>query len=575
MTRLVLLWHMHQPCYEDRSRGEYVLPWVRLHALKDYRGMVEILADYPRVRATFNLVPSLLTQLQAYGAGRARDPHQGLGEIPAETLSLTDRLRLVAGGFHGSYQRMAVPHARYAELEARRHVPAGEWPIDALRDLQVWRTLAWMDPDQLERDPRLVALVAKGRGFTEADKAVLANVAAEWLASTIPAYRQAEERGQVELSTSPFYHPMLPLLCDTDALLAACPDAEVPHPPFRWPVDAREQVARAIRFHTDLFGHRPNGLWPPEGGVSNLVVPIVAVEGLRWMASDEEVLARSLGVTLTRDKDGLLEQPEVVYRAYELQSGGARVRMLFRDHVLSDRIGFVYQSWAPADAAGDFLWRVGESGRRFASRTGGEDATIAVILDGENAWEHYPGGGRPFLRELYRRLEAARDIEAVTMSEAVSGGAEPLAHLFAGSWIQASFRIWAGHADDRRAWAQLSRVRSAYDTRAPFVTAEARQRAYDELCMAEGSDWFWWYGDDHSSAQDEVFDELFRCHLRQAYEALGVPPPAELHQSNRSVPPAPGAGGTMTPAEPPAGAQAAASPPSPAQPAGERFDSSR
>jgi alpha-amylase/alpha-mannosidase (GH57 family) len=536
MIRLALLWHMHQPFYQDLATGEHILPWVRLHALKDYRGMVDVLEPFSGVRATFNLVPSLIVQLQAFSEGRARDRHLAIGLAPAESLGPEDRAFLVANGFHAAYHRMIAPRDS-----------AATWPVEAVRDLQVWQKLVWMDPDWLARDRRLGALLDKDRGFTEEDKAVLATVERELLQSTLETYRRAQDRGQVELSTSPFYHPILPLLCDTDAHLAAHPHAARPRHPFRRPIDAREQVARAVRFHTQVFGRPPLGMWPSEGSVSNLVVPIAAAEGLRWLATDEDVLARTLGEALPRDHDGLPLKADLLYRPYEVQTGGARARAIFRDHGLSDRIGFVYQSWEPDHAADDFLWRIRESARRFSERAPGETPLIAVILDGENAWEHYVGGGRPFLRALYGRLEGARDIKTVTMAAAAEGPARLLDRLFPGSWIHADFYIWAGHRDDQRAWSQLSQARDVFDERAPFVPAPARDRAYEELLIAEGSDWFWWYGDDHSSAQDKDFDELFRRHLRSAYELLGLDPPAELHVTNISTAPATDAGGVMEP----------------------------
>jgi alpha-amylase/alpha-mannosidase (GH57 family) len=545
MIRLALLWHMHQPFYQDLVTGEHILPWVRMHALKDYRGMVDVLEPFAGVKATFNLVPSLVVQLQAFADGRARDRHLTVGLAPAASLSSDDRTFLGANGFHAAYHRMIAPYPRYLELYGQRE-SVGAWPVGAVRDLQVWHKLVWMDPDWLARDARLQGLLEKGRDFSEDDKAVLAAIEGELITSTVPTYRRAQARGQIELSTSPFYHPILPLLCDTDAHLAAHPQANRPQHPFRRPVDAREQVARAVRFHTETFGQAPLGMWPSEGSVSNPIVPILAAEGLRWFATDEHVLARTLGELLPRDGDGLPLRPEDLYRPYEVNTGGARARVLFRDHNLSDRIGFAYQSWEPHHAADDFVWRVRESARRFAERAPGETPTITVVLDGENAWEHYAGGGRPFLRELYGRLQAAADIETVTMATAAEGPARVLDHVFPGSWIHADFYIWAGHRDDQRAWSQLSQARAVFDERAPFVPSAARDRAYEELLIAEGSDWFWWYGDDHSSAQDKEFDELFRRHVRNAYEALGLEPPAELFATNISTGPnGPSVGGVM------------------------------
>jgi alpha-amylase/alpha-mannosidase (GH57 family) len=284
-------------------------------------------------------------------------------------------------------------------------------------------------------------------------------------------------------------------------------------------------------------------MWPSEGSVSNAVAALAAETGLHWMASDEDVLSRSLGRPLPRDGHGIPQRADLLYRPYRCEAAPS-VAFGFRDHALSDRIGFVYQSWDPAAAAQDFIERVREGGRRFAAATGGDEATVFVILDGENAWEHYIGGGRPFLRELYGRLQSADDIRTVTMSEACQAGPAggeadttgSLASVFPGSWIHADFYIWIGHADDRRAWSQLVAARRAFDQHSGGVAAADRARALEALLIAEGSDWFWWYGDDHSSAHDPEFDELFRRHVRNVYDALGQTPPAELFQSNITTP---------------------------------------
>jgi alpha-amylase/alpha-mannosidase (GH57 family) len=523
MVKLALLWHMHQPYYEDLATGEHILPWVRLHAIKDYWGMVALLREFPRVRVTFNLVPCLLAQVQAFAEDRARDRHLALGLKPAAELTPEEARWMVANGFHAPYSQMIGPYPRYAELHAARTVRRAFGESD-LRDLQVWHKLAWMDPDLLVTDPRLVALVHKDRDYTEDDKAVLRAIELELLARVIPEYREAGARGQVELSTSPFYHPILPLLCDSDAHLHAHPQASRPRARFARPDDARLQIDRAIAFHEAAFGQRPLGMWPSEGSVSDQALQLINEAGLSWVATDEDILSRSLGRPM---------QPELLYRPYRV--GAAGPVALFRDHGLSDRIGFQYQSWDATEAAADFLGRVREAGRRFAAATGGEAGIVSVILDGENAWEHYPGGGRPFLRTLYGALERATDIQTVTMAEAAAAPATPLPRVFPGSWINGDFYIWIGHRDDQRAWDQLSAARVTFDTRAALADAPSRDRALEEILIAEGSDWFWWYGDDHSSDHDAEFDELFRRHLRNAYAALGAPVPEELFASNIST----------------------------------------
>jgi alpha-amylase/alpha-mannosidase (GH57 family) len=523
LVKLAILWHMHQPYYEDLATGEHILPWVRLHAIKDYWGMVALLREFPRVRVTFNLVPCLLAQVQAFAEDRARDRHLALGLKPAAELTPEEARWMVANGFHAPYPQMIGPYPRYAGLHASRMARRAFAEHD-LRDLQVWHKLAWMDPDLLVTDRRLMSLVHKDHDYTEDDKVVLRAVELELLARVVPEYREAGARGQVELSTSPFYHPILPLLCDSDAHLRAHPEAPRPRARFARPEDARLQIDRAIAFHEAAFGQRPLGMWPSEGSVSDQALQLIAEAGLSWVATDEDILSRSLGQPM---------RPELLYRPYRV--GAAGPAALFRDHALSDRIGFQYQSWHAEAAVADFLGRVREAGRRFAAATGGEAGIVSVILDGENAWEHYPGGGRPFLRALYGALERATDIQTVTMAEAAGGPAATLPGVFPGSWINGDFYIWIGHRDDHRAWDQLSAARATFDAREALVEAGSRGRALEEILIAEGSDWFWWYGDDHSSDHDAEFDELFRRHLRNAYTSLGAPVPEELFASNIST----------------------------------------
>ena len=569
MTQVAILWHMHQPFYEDLVTQEHILPWVRLHGLKDYYGMAALTREFPDVRLTFNLVPSLLVQLEAFAAGRARDRFLDISLLPAAELTPSDAAFMVQHFFHAHRHRMIGIYPRYAELLARRgggepdaaHARAlvPRYTVDDLRDLQVWHKLAWIDPGYLDGDSRIRALVDKGSDFTEEDKAVLHLVEMEILNKVIPEYRAAAERGQVELSTSPFYHPILPLLCDSDVYLRTHPEARRPRQRFMHPDDAAAQLARAVQCHERLFGHRPAGLWPSEGSVSDAIVPLAAEASFRWMATDELILARSLGIEMARDAAERLTEPERLYTSYQVEAAGARIACAFRDHALSDRIGFLYAGW-PADAAADdFVARLADAGRLHAARTGGGEALIPIILDGENAWEHFEGGGRPFLRALYARLSSHPELRTVTMGEGCAAGGPTLPGIFPGSWIDANFYIWIGHADDQRAWSQLGDARDALDAaRASRPTGDTGAagleaglddpiaKAGEEVLVAEGSDWFWWYGDDHSSAHDLEFDDLFRRHLRNVYNLLRLPVPDELFVSNISAPMYPGGAAAQT-----------------------------
>jgi alpha-amylase/alpha-mannosidase (GH57 family) len=558
MTRVALLWHMHQPLYQDLLTGEHILPWVRLHALKDYWGMVALLREFPSVRLTFNLVPSMLVQLEAFARDEARDRHLEIGLKRADLLTEEERAFAIANFFHAHGPRMIAPYPRYAELLAQRDAAGSQlsarsqsshFSVDDVRDLQVWHKLAWIDPLYVAEDPRVRALIARGRGFTEDDKLVLRAAELELLRRVVPEYRAALERGQIELSTSPFYHPILPLLCDTDVYLRTHPQSRMPREPFRHPEDAAEQLARAVSYHEGLFGQRPIGVWPSEGSVSDAMVPLVARSGFQWMATDEEILARTTGYGFTRTRDGHVEQPERLYRPYRIGPEGADVSCGFRDHRLSDLIGFTYAGWSADGAADDFVQRLVAAGQRFSAATGGAEATVFVILDGENAWEHYEEQGRPFLRALYGRLQAHRSLRTVTMAEgclpadasaeAGAGDSERLRSVFPGSWINGDFYIWIGHPDDHRAWGQLVDARRALESPPAGLPEESLGRAREEMLIAEGSDWFWWYGDDHSSEHDLEFDELFRRHVRNVYRALDKPIPEDLWVTNiTTAPPA-------------------------------------
>jgi alpha-amylase/alpha-mannosidase (GH57 family) len=545
MTRVAILWHMHQPSYQDLATGEHILPWVRLHGLKDYYGMVALLREFPRVKVTFNLVPSLLVQLEAFARDEARDRHLELGMKPADALTEDERAFCIDNFFHAHRPRMIDPYPRYAELLGRRgtnggglsaRTQAAQFSVADLRDLQVWHKLAWLDPFYLDGDARVRSLVEKGRNFSEEDKATLRGVELELLRKVIPEYRDASARGQVELSTSPFYHPILPLLCDSDIYLRTHPQSRMPRERFHHPEDAAEQLERAVAHHERLFGRRPIGLWPSEGSVSDDMVPLAVDAGFEWMATDEEILARTLGRGFTRDGAGNLEQPETLYKPYLVGEPGRQVACGFRDHTLSDLIGFTYASWDADAAAEDFVRRIAEAGRRYSHRASGE-ATVFIILDGENAWEHYAGQGRPFLRGLYRRLSTHPELRTVTMAEACGGATGTLTSIFPGSWINGDFYIWIGHPDDHRAWSQLADARKTLEAASASVPEAALARAREELFIAEGSDWFWWYGDDHSSDHDLEFDDLFRRHMRNVYRALEKPIPEELFVTNISTRP--------------------------------------
>jgi len=539
-VHLVLLWHMHQPQYRDPATKEYILPWTRLHALKDYWGMVRTLEEFPSVHATFNVVPSLAQQIEEYASGDFDDPWFRAAFKPAIDLTSEDKQEILHRAFQLNHEHLMSRWPRFVELfeweqKSGAERAATQFSLRDWRDLQVLSQLAWMDEEYLAQDAVVSALAGQGANYSERDKEALREKQAELLSRVLPEYRAAAERGQIEISTTPFYHPILPLLCDSQIARVANPYTPPLVPPFRFAEDAHEQLLRARDYHQHVFGHAPAGLWPSEGSVSDEALGIAAELGFRWFATDEGILGRTRNIGFWRDDAGVPENAHELYSPWKFEIQGREIHGFFRDHYLSDLVGFVYSRMDASAAADDFHRRL----RLIGERTGGtKPATVAVILDGENAWEYYPGSGREFLRQLYRRIANDPDIRALTATEAIAEAGEigTLQGIFPGSWIDANFNIWIGDAEDIRAWELLRDAREMYakaEAAHKDGTQEAARtsglvEAYEALLAAEGSDWCWWYGPEHSSANDQEFDELYRKHLSQVYSALGREAPEAL-----------------------------------------------
>lgn len=553
---LVVLWHMHQPQYRDPESGRYVLPWTRLHALKDYWGMVDMLREFPNFHATFNLVPSLGIQLEEYASGNFDEPWFSLAFKDAEQLQREDKAEILARAFQVNHERLMSRWPRFVELYEWAQPAGGAQALVTFttrdwRDLQLLSQLAWMEETWFERDEIINRLASKGKNYSELDKKDLKVKQLQLLGMVLPAYREAAQRKQVELSTTPFYHPILPLLCDSDIARVANPGTPLPRRAFRHPEDAREQIGRARDYHERTFGSKPAGLWPSEGSVSDQSMSIAAEEGFQWFGTDEGVLGRTLNIGFFRDSSGFPANAERLYKPYRLNLGQNSITGLFRDHHLSDLIGFVYSRMDGKSAAADLHGRLRGLADRVSSP---QPLTVCLFLDGENAWEYYPGNGREFLREFYRRIQDDSDFRALTASEAVSAGGDTpsTGGIFPASWINANFDVWIGHAEDVSAWELLWDAREAYSQaedarnkgRSDAPTETALAVAKESLLAAEGSDWCWWFGPEHSTANDAEFDALYRKHLTGVYLALGRVAPEELakpikHQPERAFQQAP------------------------------------
>ncbi|MFY9845339.1 MAG: glycoside hydrolase family 57 protein [Terriglobales bacterium] len=536
--RVVVLWHQHQPFYKDLVTGQYRLPWTRLHALKDYYGMVKLLDEFPRVHQTFNLVPSLITQIQDYVSGDAKDPFLQVVMKAAKDLTEQERRFALQYLFQANPVNVIGRYPRYRELWEKFR-GAGDSPERAEKyfsaqdftDLQVLSQIGWFDEYFLaEKD--VAELIRKGRNYTVEDQRFVIARERELLGRVLPAHAEAAKKGLIEISTSPFYHPILPLVCDTQTGAVSTPGLPLPQNRYRHPEDAREQLQRGLDLHKKVFGVRPKGVWPSEGSVSAETLAIAHELGVRWMATDEGVLGRSLGINFSRDGYGRLNSDLAhrLYTIYRYENDETRMNLLFRDHTLSDLIGFVYSGMPPQDAANNLIQKIKETAQPVLAA--GQDAVVSIILDGENAWEYYPHSGREFLRRFYEGLQKDTGIEAVTVSEAIARhkNTAPLKSLVPGSWINANFNVWIGAPEDNKAWDYLYAARNFYAQAAAGATEKQRALAYEEILIAEGSDWNWWYGPEHHSANDRDFDELYRKHLSNVYQALGGTPPDYLSQ---------------------------------------------
>ncbi|MFH1387670.1 MAG: glycoside hydrolase family 57 protein [bacterium] len=531
---LAILWHMHQPFYKDLVTGEYILPWARLHAVKDYYDMVAILDRFPEVKMTFNLVPSLLNQVEDYVNNKVSDKFLDLTLKAPNDLSLDNKVFILQNFFLANWDIMIHPYPRYQDLLLKRgrFISPAELPKIARRfsnqellDLQVWFNLTWFGFISKTEDPVIKGLIAKGKYFSAEDKALVISKQLEVMGKVIPKYKELSARGQIELTTTPYYHPILPLLCDSSLAKEAMPGVRLPKTNFHHPEDALEQIKMAVAFHRERFGSDPAGMWPSEGSVAPAIIPLIAKSGIKWIATDEAILERSL-------RRGLLA--EDLYQPYTAEHEGSEVAMIFRNHFISDQVGFVYYRWKINDALADFSGHCNNI--RLSLPEDGNKYLLSVILDGENAWEFYPGGGKEFLEAFYQRLSSEQMIKTVTVSEHLEQfpPRRKLSRLFAGSWINNNFKIWIGHEEDNKAWDLLNSARLALEN-ATGLAEEDKKTAWQEIYIAEGSDWYWWYGDDHSSENDAVFDALFRKHLKNVYSLIGRPAPKELSQAIKHV----------------------------------------
>jgi alpha-amylase/alpha-mannosidase (GH57 family) len=539
---LVLLWHMHQPDYRNYDTNEFEMPWVYLHAIKDYTDMAYHLEMHPQVKAIVNFVPILLDQLEDYAdqfsQGQIRDPLlRLLAEPNLDQIPASDRFCIFDRCFQSNHTTMLQPYPAYKRLHDL-YDTVQEWGETELvyfsgqylADLLMWYHLAWTGESVRRNNETVMKLMAQSEGFSHANRMDLFNLIGELIDGIIPRYRKLAESGQIELSTTPYYHPLSPLLIDFSSAHDTLPDDPLPMTPA-YPGGRKRVVFHldsALESHIQRFGEKPTGVWPAEGAVSFPLLEILGTHGCHWCASGEGVLANSLRKSYP--DQSLPERNRYLYRPYQVQGEMGSITCFFRDDKLSDLIGFEYSKWFGRDAAENFIQCLEEIAQDAPSE---DNLIVSVILDGENAWESYPYNGYYFLDDLYTLLENHSSINSTTYRDYLAmpehaKSSIMLPVLTAGSWVYGTFSTWIGDPEKNRAWDLLCAAKQSYDLviHSNRLTEAEKEAASQQLASCESSDWFWWFGDYNPAQAVADFDQLYRDNLVNLYRLLKLPAPS-------------------------------------------------
>ena len=512
---VAFLWHMHQPLYKDLLTGKYHLPWVRLHSTYSYLDMAAVLKDFPKIKCTFNLTPSLIWQLLDISANRKIDDiYLELSEKPAEELTDEDKVFILKNFFSCDHSTAIDPVKRYREILEKRGEDISRdalfgkiesFSLEEYRDLQVLFNLAWCGFTLRTGDTLIKELVSKGALFSEDDKKRLMDKQYEVVSSILPLYKSLQDEGRIEISTTPFYHPIMPILCGRGGK------------GFDLKKDVAIQVDKAVKLYREVFGREPHGMWPSEGSVSPEIIPILKNAGIKWIATDEGILLESFrGQGISRD--------DLVYRTFATGESPDTIDILFRDINISNAISFRYSRIHSHKAAEDLITDI--RGIQQANSDFKSGRVLSIILDGENPWPYYSDGGHEFLKETYKALSSMKEVETLTVTECLEACPERthIADLHSGSWIDRNFKKWMGSPQKDRAWDYLTKARKEL-----FLVKSPPKAALEELYIAEGSDWYWWY-DEFGTELNLIFDELFRLHLANIYTLLGRSVPHYLEE---------------------------------------------
>ncbi|MDH5517588.1 MAG: glycoside hydrolase family 57 protein [Gammaproteobacteria bacterium] len=555
---VVLYWHMHQPEYRDLRNGEYHLPWTYLHTIKDYVDMAAHLENSPDAKAVINFAPVLLQQIDNYASqldgylhhGKAlNDPFLAALVDPVLTLNHEKRLAIVKGCLRANKERLIERfesfNALSAMAEAALETPGmiSYYAEQFFSDLLVWYHLAWIAETVRLADSRIKKLMKKSRHFSVQDRHLLFEVIYELISGVIGRYKKLALAGQIELSMTPYAHPIVPLLQDIESAREAMPDALLPlaknYPGGQQ--RSRWHMQKGIEVFKHYFGFEPQGCWPSEGSISAATVELIADSGIKWLASGGTVLHNSL----QRSGD---EAEPCIHQAYQYRE--TDTACFFRDDGLSDLIGFKYSDWHADDAVANLQHHLETIARDCADKP---DAIVSIILDGENAWEYYPNNGYHFISALYQVLSQHEAIHLTTYSDYLKKHAErkTISEIVAGSWVYGTFSTWIGEKDKNRAWDMLVEAKNVYDRviEQGAMSDEDMKAAEMQLATCESSDWFWWFGEYNSAESVAAFDEQFRLHLSNLYQLLGAEVPDYLTTAFSFGSGDPAMGGAMLPGQ--------------------------
>lgn len=516
------MWHQHQPFYKDTVSEIYRMPWVFMHAVKDYRDMLYLI-EKNNIKATFNLVPILIYQLKDYGTDPLKDELLRIVTISPDRLQSQEKKILFNYAFDAMNPAKISQSAYFRDLLHLYH-SGEEFNNGQITDVQAFLLLSWLGEVAFMESSTLQSLREKGQSYTQADKEKIFELSMEIVRSVVSEHARAWKENKIEIVTSPFFHPIIPLLKSFESARVSIPDLPLPGLRANMQDDAFRQVKDGKEYVNKEMGKTVRGFWPSEGALSPFAAECYAKNGIEYIMGDEGILAKSLELA------GISFQKKDLYSPWVYNTPEGDIKIFFRDTQLSDLIGFTYSRWETQDAVNNFIARL-----KNIYDTSEQNPVVNVILDGENAWESYKNNGYDFLDALYKAIAKSDFIEPLTFSEVIDSDTyfRPLPKLFSGSWIYANLNTWVGHSEKNRAWELLVQVKKIFEENKNKVDEKILQRAHFELMAAEGSDWFWWYGDDFYSHFSDDFDELFRLHLKNVCNLLQVEIPDNLHLSLR------------------------------------------